>query len=105
MGISLREKIKQLPLSQQKEIEERSRELIAEEKTRQQLRQLFKITSELNGQFLQLGINNVHPIKKYPIVGSVEQARNGSFMSLLGLVQDSGAIGSEPVALYCFLSK
>ncbi len=61
MGISLREKIKQLPLSQQKEIEERSQQLIAEEKTRQQLRQLFKITQELNGQFLLGGINNVYP--------------------------------------------
>jgi hypothetical protein len=52
MGISLREKIKQLPLHQQKKIEERSEQLIAEEKTRQQLRQLLKIIQELNGQFI-----------------------------------------------------
>jgi DNA polymerase/3'-5' exonuclease PolX len=78
MGISLREKISLLPLSQQKEIEERSAELIVEEKTRQQLRQLFKITQELNGQFLLLGINNVHPIKKYSIVGSFELVRASS---------------------------
>jgi|GEM_PF-7002032 hypothetical protein len=73
MGISLREKIKQLPLSQQKEIEERSKELIAEEKTRQQLRQLFKITSELNGQFLLGGRGDVYP-KKYAEVGFTEFA-------------------------------
>ncbi len=36
MGTTLREKIKQLPLEQQKEIKERSAELIAEEMTRQQ---------------------------------------------------------------------
>lgn len=65
MGISLREKIKQLPLSQQKEIEERSQQLIAEERTRQQLRQLFKITQELNGQFLIEGLNNVYPNLKF----------------------------------------
>jgi hypothetical protein len=52
MGISLREKISLLPLSQQKEISMRSQKLIAEEKTRQLLRQLLKITQELNGQFL-----------------------------------------------------
>lgn len=36
MGISFREKIKQLPIEQQKEIEERSKQLIAEEIKRQQ---------------------------------------------------------------------
>lgn len=36
MGISLRQKIKQLPLEQQQEIEERSKQLIAEEIKRQQ---------------------------------------------------------------------
>jgi hypothetical protein len=74
MGISLREKIKQLPLHQQKKIEERSKQLIAEEKTRQQLRQLLKIIQELNGQFLFGGLNNVYPIKKYAEVGFTELA-------------------------------
>lgn len=36
MGTTLREKIKQLPLEQQKEIKERYAKLIAEEITRQQ---------------------------------------------------------------------
>jgi NADH:ubiquinone oxidoreductase subunit E len=53
MGISLREKIKQLPEEQQQQIAERSAELIAEEKKRQQLRQLLKIAQEQNGDFLQ----------------------------------------------------
>jgi hypothetical protein len=65
MGISLREKIKQLPPEQQKEISLRSQELIAEERTRQQLRQLFKITQDLNGQFVLEGLNNVYPNLKF----------------------------------------
>ncbi|MBW4603087.1 MAG: hypothetical protein KME29_26895 [Calothrix sp. FI2-JRJ7] len=72
MGISLREKIQQLPLSQQKEISMRSEQLIAEEKTRHQLRQLFKITQELNGQFLLGGSGHVYPIKKHAEVGFTE---------------------------------
>jgi hypothetical protein len=75
MGISLREKISLLPLSQQKEIEERSIELIAEEKTRQQLRQLLKITQELNGQSLLEGLNHVYPIKQYVSFGLIDFAR------------------------------
>ncbi len=51
MGISLREKIKQLPEEQQQQIKERSAELIAEENKRQQLRQLLKIAQEQNGDF------------------------------------------------------
>jgi hypothetical protein len=65
MGISLKEKIKQLPPLQQKEISVRSQELIAEERTRQQLRQLFKITQDLNGQFVVEGLNNVYPNLKF----------------------------------------
>ncbi|PAX52946.1 hypothetical protein [Brunnivagina elsteri] len=56
MGISLREKIKQLPEEQQQQIAERSAELIAEEKKRQQLRQLLKIAQEQNGDFLQIAL-------------------------------------------------
>ncbi len=75
MGISLREKIKQLPLSQQQKIKERSQELIAEEKTRQQVRQLLKITQELNGKFIILGLNNAYPIEQYANIGLIEFAR------------------------------
>lgn len=74
MGISLREKIKQLPIEQQKEISMRSEQLIAEEKTRSSLRQLFKITQELNGQFLLGGSGNVYPVKKNTSVGFTELA-------------------------------
>ncbi|NJL63270.1 MAG: hypothetical protein HC903_17405 [Methylacidiphilales bacterium] len=63
MGISLREKIKQLPEEQQQQIAERSAELIAEEKKRQQLRQLLKIAQEQNGDFLQIALIDTLSIK------------------------------------------
>lgn len=76
MGISLREKIKQLPPEQQKEISLRSQELIAEERTRQQLRQLFKITQELNGEFPIGGLNNVYPNLKFIYLYEIQREPN-----------------------------
>lgn len=73
MGISFREKIKQLPIEQQQEIEERSKQLIAEETKRQQLRQLLKITQEQNGQFLQTGLDNACKGQKYANVVSLNK--------------------------------
>jgi hypothetical protein len=54
MGKTVREKLKEFPPERQKKIRERSAELISEELTRQQLRQLFKITQEQMGQMLRI---------------------------------------------------
>jgi polyhydroxyalkanoate synthesis regulator protein len=54
MGKTVREKLKEFPPERQKKIRERSAELISEELTRQQLRQLFKITQEQMGQILRI---------------------------------------------------
>jgi hypothetical protein len=50
MTISLRDKIKQLPIEQQKEIAERATVLIEEETKRQYIRELFRITQESKKQ-------------------------------------------------------
>ncbi len=50
MGIPLREIIKQFSLEEQKEIEKRSAELLAEEMTRHQLRQARKLTKRADSR-------------------------------------------------------
>ncbi|MDF5724850.1 MAG: hypothetical protein PUP91_31220 [Rhizonema sp. PD37] len=52
MGITLREKIKQMPWEHQEKIRKRSADLMAEEKVMQQLRQLFKITQAVLLKYL-----------------------------------------------------
>ncbi|MBD2776880.1 XRE family transcriptional regulator [Iningainema tapete] len=64
MGIPLREIIKQLPLEEQKEIEKRSAELLAEEMTRQQLKQALKLTQEQIAKHLQIDQGNVSRLEQ-----------------------------------------
>ncbi len=64
MGIPLREIIKQFSLEEQKEIEKRSAELLAEEMTRQQLRQARKLTQEQIADLLQIDQGNVFRLEQ-----------------------------------------
>ncbi|MBP5977735.1 XRE family transcriptional regulator [Brasilonema sp. CT11] len=66
MGKSIKEKLKEFSPERQKKIAERANELIAEEMTRQQLRQLFKITQEQMGQILNIEQGNVSRIEQHP---------------------------------------
>ncbi|MDY6897782.1 MAG: hypothetical protein SWZ49_06840 [Cyanobacteriota bacterium] len=50
MGKTFREKLQELSPERQKKIEEESQKLIAEEMTRQQLRQARKLTPQKNGR-------------------------------------------------------
>lgn len=64
MTKTLREKLKKLPLERQKKIEARSAELIAEEMTRQELRQSLKLTQAQIAQRLQIDQGNVSRIEQ-----------------------------------------
>jgi transcriptional regulator with XRE-family HTH domain len=64
MGITLEEKLKQLPLEQQKKIKERTEELIAEEMRRSELRKAFKLTQKRLGQILKLDQANVSRLEQ-----------------------------------------
>ncbi|MBD2773587.1 helix-turn-helix domain-containing protein [Iningainema tapete] len=64
MGTTLREKLKQLPPERRKKIEEESAFLIAEEMTRQQLRQALKLTQEQIAELLQIDQGNVSRLEQ-----------------------------------------
>lgn len=64
MATTLKEKLKKLPLDRQKKIEARSVELIAEEMTKQELRQSLKFTQAQIAQILQIDQGNVSRIEQ-----------------------------------------
>lgn len=64
MGSTLEEKLQRLSPERRKKIEERTAMLTAEEMTRQQLRQLFKISQEQMGQILQVDFTATKKDKK-----------------------------------------
>lgn len=64
MGITIREKIRHLPSEEQKEIERRSAELLAEEKIRRQLRQALKLTQEQLAKNLQIDLGNISQLEQ-----------------------------------------
>ncbi len=64
MGITLREKLKKLPLERRQKIEEEAAILIAEEMTRQQLRQALKLTQEQIAELLQIDQGNVSRLEQ-----------------------------------------
>ncbi len=64
MGSTLEEKLQRLSPERRKKIEERTALLIAEETTRQRLRQLFKISQEQMGQIIQVDVAATKKDKK-----------------------------------------
>lgn len=64
MATTLEEKLEQLPSWRRKKIEERSAALIAEEMTRQELRQALKFTQKQMAEVLQIDQANVSRLEK-----------------------------------------
>lgn len=64
MARSLKEKLSQLPPERRQKIEQRTSELVAEEMTRQQLREALKLTQEQMAQILQIDQANVSRLEK-----------------------------------------
>ncbi len=64
MATTLTEKLKKLPFDRQKKIEARSAELIADEMTREELRQSLKLTQAQIAQRLQIDQGNVSRIEQ-----------------------------------------
>lgn len=64
MATTLKDKLKKLSPERQKKIEARSAELIAEEMTRQELRQSLKLTQAQIAQRLQIDQGNVSRIEQ-----------------------------------------
>jgi transcriptional regulator with XRE-family HTH domain len=64
MATTLKEKLKKLPLDRQNKIKARSADLIAEEMTRQELRQSLKLTQAQIAQRLQIDQGNVSRIEQ-----------------------------------------
>ncbi|BDA74731.1 putative transcriptional regulator [Rivularia sp. IAM M-261] len=64
MGKTLKEKLEELSPEDRKEVEEEANLLIAEEMTRQQLRQALKLTQEQMAEFLQVDQGNVSRLEQ-----------------------------------------
>lgn len=64
MGTTLEQKLKQLPLEEQKKIKERTQELIAEEMTRRELRKAFKLTQTKLAQLLKIDQTSVSRLEQ-----------------------------------------
>ena len=64
MGTTLKGKLERLPQERRKRVEERAAQLIAEEMTRQQLRQALKLTQERVAQLLEIDQGNVSRIEQ-----------------------------------------
>ena len=64
MGKTFREKLQELSPERQKKIEEESQKLIAEEMTRQQLRQARKLTQKQMAELLQVDQGNISRLEQ-----------------------------------------
>lgn len=64
MVTTLKEKLEQLPSWRRKKIEERAAALVAEEMTRQELRQALKLTQKQMASLLQIDQANVSRLEK-----------------------------------------
>lgn len=64
MTKTLKQKLSELPPERRRQIEQRSAELLAEEMTRQQLREALKLTQEQMAQILQINQANVSRLEK-----------------------------------------
>jgi predicted transcriptional regulator len=64
MGKTLKEKLSEFSLEDQKEIEAEAKLLIAEEMTRQQLRQALKLTQEQMAELLQVDQGNISRLEQ-----------------------------------------
>ncbi len=64
MGKTLKDKLEELSPERQKKIEEESTKLIAEEMTRQQLRQARKLTQKQMAEFLQVDQGNISRLEQ-----------------------------------------
>ena len=64
MGTTLNGKLERLPQERRKRVEERAAQLMAEEMTRQQLRQALKLTQERVAQLLEIDQGNVSRIEQ-----------------------------------------
>ena len=64
MAITLKEKLERLPLERRKKIERLTADLVAEEMTRQELREALKLTQEQIAQILQIDQANVSRLEK-----------------------------------------
>lgn len=64
MATTLKEKLEQLPSWRRKKIEGRSAALVAEEMTRQELRQALKLTQKQMASLLQIDQANVSRLEK-----------------------------------------
>ena len=64
MGKTLKEKLEELSPERRKKIEEESQRLIAEEMTRQQLRQARKLTQKQMAELLQVDQGNISRLEQ-----------------------------------------
>lgn len=64
MAITLKEKLSRLPKQRQKKVENRCAELVADEMTRQQLREALKLTQEQMAEILQIDQANISRLEK-----------------------------------------
>ncbi|WP_414620172.1 helix-turn-helix domain-containing protein [Calothrix sp. CCY 0018] len=64
MGKTLKDKLQELSPERRKKIEEESTKLIAEEMTRQQLRQARKLTQKQMAEFLQVDQGNISRLEQ-----------------------------------------
>lgn len=64
MGKTLKQKLEELSPERQKKVEEESQRLIAEEMTRQQLRQALKLTQKQMAELLQVDQGNISRLEQ-----------------------------------------
>ncbi|MBD2309850.1 XRE family transcriptional regulator [Chroococcidiopsis sp. FACHB-1243] len=64
MATTLKEKLSRLPKERRQKVKQRSAELVAEEMSRQQLREALKLTQEQMAEILQIDQANVSRLEK-----------------------------------------